>query len=58
MLKTFHCIVGRQNIDDAQIIDDIHRMIGFVGSPQPAFILVEEEMPSIGRIDSRQFLYR
>lgn len=58
MLQTFHRIVWRQDVDHPEIIDDVHGVIGFVGSAQSAFILIKQEMPSIGRVDRRQFLYR
>ena len=38
--------VRRADIDNPKVIDGVHRCVGFIGSPQTAIVLIEDEMLS------------
>ena len=46
MFCPFECGVRRADVDDPKVIDGIHRCVGFIGSPQTALVLVEDEVLS------------
>jgi hypothetical protein len=48
MLRPFGQIVRCQDVDHAEIVDQVHRLIRLVRGPQATFVLVEEEMTTIG----------
>lgn len=51
--KVLHLLeegIRRQNIDDAEIINRVHGAIPLVRRAYPAFVLVEDEMPSVGGV--------
>lgn len=50
MLELLDERIRRQDIDDAQIIDRIHRIIRLIGRSKTTFILVEDERLPITRI--------
>jgi hypothetical protein len=57
MLELFRRIIWREDVDDSQIIDNVHGVISLVGRPKTALVLVEQEMPSIGRVRGRKLCY-
>lgn len=54
MFELFRGVVWREDIDDTQIVNDVHGVIRLVGGAEATLVLVEQEMSSIGGIGSRQ----
>lgn len=43
-----------QDVDNAKVIDGVHALVRLVGRPQPAFVLVENEVLSLARVRIRE----
>jgi hypothetical protein len=50
MLDLLDARVRRADVDDAEVVDLIERLVRFVRRPQPALVLVEEEVLPVGDV--------
>lgn len=50
VFQLFDGRIGRQNVDDAKIIERVHRLVGFVRRLQPTLVLVEYKLLSVARV--------
>ena len=46
MFCPFERCIRRADVDNPKVIDGVHRCVGFIGSPQTALVLVEDEVLS------------